>query len=118
MRSRYAPLTNLQTDIHTRESDKRMSEFLAQSPFISSEFSHAVYTKENTTSSPVSYTSLEIPHALGFIPLDVWSTFVDGGTVAWKYGLFTNTSLFADITVNANAILTLRYFAGRYKELQ
>jgi hypothetical protein len=115
-----SPLTDLQKDIHSRESFSRLNQFYATNPFVNSDFTFLAHTIINSTGAPMVLTNYEINHGLGFQPTDLITTSVNGsGTVlTWKYDKFTASVLVADITIPAGVTTSLRMFVGRYSEGQ
>jgi len=66
-----------------------------------------------TFSVPAAVTNLKVPHSLGYVPMDIFTT-QQVGNITFNYSLFDDK--FLDITTTGAA--SFRGLIGRYKETQ
>ena len=61
-----------------------------------------------TITTKGAVTSMQMIHALGFIPTDLIVTRISGGTVTWDYDSFTKTK----IQFTTSGAVTIRFLLG------
>lgn len=94
-------------DEYTRESFKRLQDFLADFPFFRGNFKFF----ELTFTSAV--TDLKVAHGLKFVPTDVIQTSSKGaGILTWVYDSFDRENL----VVTTTGACIVRAFVGAYRE--
>lgn len=98
-------------DSVARENFQKLDYALRQEPVLKGNFKHFSLQFKKTE------TAVHVKHGLGFKPLDLIQTFLQGsGTVTWVYNSFTDTDIVLTIggTVTANNPTTIRFLLGSY----
>jgi hypothetical protein len=93
-------------DLLSRDNFELIKEFLDNIPFSHFKGKHVEY-------SVSAAGTWNVPHHLGFAPLDVITTFNTAGSLTWNYASFSKTHI--DFTTTSAG--TVRAFIGTYKEM-
>jgi hypothetical protein len=101
-------LQNEVTDISARENFKRIESYLRDLPLLRGQFEFFNFI----LAAPSYPATVAFRHNLGFVPKDVITTSVIGGTVTWDYRSATKDTISASIS----ALADVRCFIGTHSE--